>query len=130
VYLKDQLERVLIHLLGVHKNVHHHAMSIDRVRPATRVEIYKRLHWALEYMNDHYCDHIHVDRLALQSCFSSFHFKRLFKELFGESPYQYIRKLRIKKACELLQQGLPVRETCRSMGWRTLLPLSGFSKRP
>jgi len=116
-YLNEQLESILIHLLILQKDVRQDALAINKVRKSTRIEIYRRLHWALEYIHNHFHEDIKVEQLALQSCLSSFHFKRLFKELFHAPPYQYIKKLRIQKASELLMKGQPVNEVCKAVGW-------------
>jgi len=42
--------------------------------------------------------------LASQSGISEIYFRRLFKEMFGTTPKQYILELRIKKACKLLME--------------------------
>jgi AraC-like DNA-binding protein len=116
--MDDELEHILTHVLLLQKDIHHRISSIDKVKPSTRMEIYKRLNWALEFVHDHFQDDIKVEHLAAQSCLSSFHFKRLFKTFFNESPYQYIKRLRIEKARTLLAKGYPVNEVCKAVGWK------------
>jgi AraC-like DNA-binding protein len=116
--INDELEHILIHVLLLQKNIHHRISSIAKVKPSTRIEIYKRLNWALEFVHDHFQNDIQVDHLAAQSCLSSFHFKRLFKAFFNESPYQYIKRLRIEKARTLLTMGHSVQEVCKTVGWK------------
>jgi AraC family transcriptional regulator len=98
-------------------NIHRDLAAIKKVKKATRVEIYKRLQWALEFMDGHYQEQITVEDLASHACLSIFHFKRMFKEFFGETPYQYLKNIRLKKAADLLVRGMPVNEVCRSVGW-------------
>lgn len=116
-YLNEQLEGVLTHVLTIQKNIYRDVMAIKKVKAATRIEIYKRLQWAMEYIHNHYRENISVDLLASHACLSTFHFKRLFKEVFREAPYQYIRKLRIQKAGELLLKDWPVGDVCKAVGW-------------
>jgi AraC family transcriptional regulator len=118
VFLDEAFENILTQLLMMQKDIHLKISSIDKVKASTRLEIYKRLNWALEFVNDHFQEDIQVDHLAAQSCLSSFHFKRLFKEFFNESPYQYIKRLRIEKSCMLLSKGYAVQEVCRAVGWK------------
>lgn len=115
--LNEKLESILTHILVLQKGVQREVSSINKVRASTRAEIYRRLHWALEYLQNHYRNDISIDQLASQACLSSFHFKRLFKEYFRDSPYQYIKKLRIQKSAELLHTGMPVHEVCKAVGW-------------
>jgi AraC family transcriptional regulator len=116
--IEDELERILIHILVLQRNIRQRISAIDKVKPSTRIEIYRRLNWALEFVHDHFQDDIKVEHLAAQSCLSSFHFKRLFKAFFNESPYQYIKRLRIEKARILLATGHSVKEVCKTVGWK------------
>ena len=48
---------------------------------------------------------------------SRFHFQRLFKRRFGESPYQMVARLQIEHAKELLLQDVPGPEIARRVGF-------------
>ena len=116
--LQDQLEKVLLRVMVAQKDIQRRIHGIRKVKNSTKIEIFRRLHWAMDYLQDHYAENLTVDRLARHACLSPFHFKRLFREFYNEPPYQYIRKLRLKKAADLLLRGLPVNEVCRSVGWQ------------
>lgn len=56
---------------------------------------------------DHYIrenlDHaLRINKLAAQVSLSTYHFSRIFKRTFGESPHAYIVRLRLQMAQELL----------------------------
>ncbi len=57
---------------------------------------------AVDYMEQNYKSEITVQQLAKHLKISTPHLHRLFLEHTGQSPYQYILKLRIQKAKELL----------------------------
>ena len=58
---------------------------------------------AIDYMLEHFDDaSLSNEMLAAQAGVSEIYFRRLFKEMFGTTPKQYILGLRIKKACKLL----------------------------
>jgi AraC family transcriptional regulator len=116
-YLNEQMESILTHILIAQKDIYRDVMAIKKVKTATRIEIYRRLQWAMEYIHNHYDETISIDVLASQACLSVFHFKRLFREVFHEAPYQYIRKLRLQKASELLLKDWPVGDVCKAVGW-------------
>ncbi|RED43709.1 helix-turn-helix domain-containing protein [Aestuariispira insulae] len=70
-------------------------LSSGSLPPITK----KRL---IEYLEVNYSKPITVEELAGVANLSSFHFLRLFKQTFNQTPHQYLLKLRIEKACGLL----------------------------
>ena len=116
--LQENIENILTHILFLQGTVRRHAADLKSVRLSTRKEIYKRLHWALEFIHGNFEKNITLERVAEEACLSPFHFKRLFKEAFHQAPYQYIKSLRLAKAKELLRKShLQVQEVCKTVGW-------------
>jgi two-component system response regulator YesN len=67
---------------------------------------------------DHnYDKHISLEELADMVNVSSFYLSRLFKEELGESFSEYITRLRMEKAIELLAKGQSVKECCFLVGY-------------
>lgn len=62
-----------------------------------------RVQLALEYVDENYASSISLSELASHSCCSEYHFSRLFKNITGYSPYEYIVKYRVNKAKNLLK---------------------------
>jgi AraC family transcriptional regulator len=60
---------------------------------------------AVEYIQDQLDTDLTVSRIAQAVYMSPHHFKRLFKESTGQSPYQYVVEARVRKAKELLTTG-------------------------
>ncbi|MGE0590045.1 MAG: helix-turn-helix transcriptional regulator [Cyclobacteriaceae bacterium] len=116
--LDSQLNTLLGMWLEMNETTRHEIMSIDKVKIATRREIYKRLHWANEYIHNHFHEDITVEQIAHQACLSSFHFKHLYKSYFKTTPYQRIIQLRLDEARILLSKKMKVSEVCRSIGWK------------
>lgn len=59
---------------------------------------------AMDYLENNYDDpELSNDILSKKSCVSEVYFRKLFKEEYGISPKQYVQKIRINKAIELLQ---------------------------
>jgi AraC family transcriptional regulator len=115
--LNDEVESLLIHFLSINNEIRKQVLSIRKIKVSTKKEIYKRINWAVEHINNNYCTSLTIDQLAQTSCLSPFHFKRLFKEVVKETPYQYIKLLRLQRAKELLSTDHPVNEICRNVGW-------------
>lgn len=58
----------------------------------------------LELMRDRLADDLSLDDLAAEAQLSSFHFSRMFKQSMGVPPRVYLTRLRVEKACQLLEQ--------------------------
>lgn len=59
----------------------------------------------ITYINHHYTDRFSVSQLAKQCAMSETVYRKRFKQLTGLSLIQYINRLKIKKACQMLQSG-------------------------
>jgi AraC-like DNA-binding protein len=91
--------------------------------------LYKRIVQAKLFMDEHFGEGIDLDNISDEAYFSKFHFIRLFKSIYGKTPHQYLIKVRIEKAMLLLQQGLPVTDTCFTVGFDSLSSFTGLFKR-
>ena len=60
---------------------------------------------AIAQMNASFADALGVDDLAKTANMSRFHFSRLFRDEVGQAPYQYLLKVRLARAAELLRGG-------------------------
>ncbi len=73
-------------------------MNKETVSRDYKKRVDKVINFILKNMNDD----LSLERLAKISNFSPFHFQRIFKEVVGASPKQYIIKLRLETAIHLL----------------------------
>ena len=64
-----------------------------------------RVQRAIARMREEYADPLGVDDLARTAGMSRFHFSRLFRDEVGVAPYQYLLRVRVARATELLQGG-------------------------
>jgi AraC-like DNA-binding protein len=55
------------------------------------------------YIDDHIGQHISLDELAREAGVSRFHFARQFRLSTGESPMQFLRRVRIERSKSILQ---------------------------
>lgn len=76
--------------------------ALPPVKRSTREEILKRILTSVDYIYTYYNRPIDLEVLAQTSCLSKFHFLRLFKIAMGETPHQFITRVRIQKAKDLL----------------------------
>jgi AraC-like DNA-binding protein len=72
-----------------------------------------------------YAEPLDVEQLASAAGVSRAHFCRVFKEAYGETPYQYLMSRRIERAKAMLRaRDLSVTEVCLAVG---LTSLGSFS---
>ncbi|QEE43208.1 helix-turn-helix transcriptional regulator (plasmid) [Rhizobium sp. WL3] len=72
----------------------------------------------LELMRAQLSEDISLDELAAEARLSPFHFARMFKHSLGVPPRVYLTRLRIEKACELLEQtDLAVTQIAQEVGY-------------
>ncbi len=72
----------------------------------------------LELLRARLSEDICLDDLAAEARLSPFHFARMFKQSLGVPPRVYLTRLRMEKACELLETtDLPVTEIAHEVGY-------------
>jgi AraC family transcriptional regulator len=116
--LSDTMENVLQHVLHQQAGVQRDIQRIGAAKLSTRQEIYRRLSWTKDFIEDRLSTPLSTEELAQHACLSLYHFKRLFKEVHGVAPYQYIKMRRLARARQLLTAGYSVGETCKLSGWQ------------
>ncbi|MGL4238799.1 helix-turn-helix domain-containing protein [Tabrizicola sp.] len=73
---------------------------------------------SLELMRVRLSEDISLDELAVEARLSPFHFARMFKQSVGVPPRVHLTRLRVEKACELLERtDLPVTEIALEVGY-------------
>ncbi|MEM7372968.1 MAG: AraC family transcriptional regulator [Bacteroidota bacterium] len=77
----------------------------------------------------HHGEKIGVNEMADAACMSRFHFIRIFQRVYGITPRQYLRDVRIEKAKPLLKQGESVSQVCLKVGYTSLPTFSAAFKR-
>jgi AraC-like DNA-binding protein len=94
-----------------------------------QIYLYRRLVQAKLFIDANYARAIDLKSIADEAAFSRFHFIRLFKRAYGKNPHQYLTAVRIRKACELLREGIPVSDVCVMVGFESLTSFSGLFKK-
>lgn len=101
--LEELLTGLLLHLIEQNTHIGKQLSNLSAEKSSTREELYRRLIRTTDYMAAHYARAISLDELAGIACLSKFHFMRLFKTVFRQSPHQYITSLRMQEAGKLLR---------------------------
>lgn len=82
---------------------------------------------AMDYINDSLCEQLSLAAIAKTVDMSQYHFCRLFKQVTGMSPWQYVIQQRIEAAKRLLKKPqLSVVEASRLLGFSTQSQFTNF----
>jgi AraC-like DNA-binding protein len=89
-------------------------------------DLFRRLCRARDLLQEASTTPPRLPELARLSGVSQFHFLRVFKASFGETPHEYVSRLRIERSKQLLRAGHSVTEVCLEVGFSGL---GSFSSR-
>jgi AraC-like DNA-binding protein len=81
------------------------------------------------FMAKYHADKIKLDDIAAAAFMSRFHYIRIFQQVYGMTPRQFLRDLRIEKAKQLLKKGYLVTRVCFDVGYESLPTFSKVFKR-
>jgi AraC family transcriptional regulator len=101
-WLEDQFFAVARAMLRVRGRSEKQAARIPAKKLSTRLELYKRLLRGKDFLDSFHAEPLPLHEVARAACVSPYHFHRLFREVFGETPNQYLQRKRLERARELL----------------------------
>ncbi len=126
---EEQFYELLEKMILVHRNVYKQVEKLPPVKFSTKTDLYRRVNKARDFIEMNYSKPLTLEKISNEASISRFHFLRLFKEVFGETPYQYISTRRIRKAVSLLTSSdMPVTEICNEIGFDSLSSFSWLFK--
>ena len=100
---EELLVDLVVQLLILDGRLKESECLIPVVKNSTRGEIQKRLNSATDYIYSSLNENISLDDVAAAACLSKFHFLRLFKSVYNQTPHQFITTIRIERAKSLLR---------------------------
>ena len=100
---------------GLMREVLFHLLQGDNAAPLFSLVSHNthlaRMERVLKHLHEHYGDQLDVEQLANMANMSISSFHRNFRQVTSSSPIQYIKKLRLNRAKELLlDQGLKIKQ--------------------
>ncbi len=103
-------------------------INIPAAKKSTKQELIKRMVVAKDYIYSNYNNPtLSVGYVSECVSMSHFHFLRIFRHVYGISPYQYLKGIRIEKAKYLIRKTqMPIDEIAYAVGFReatTLYPI-------
>jgi transcriptional regulator GlxA family with amidase domain len=96
-------------------------LLLQRRRGAHDLAVLERLRRARVRMAADAGTALDLAAMAETACFSKFHFLRLFRQAYGETPARYLSQLRLERARTLLETtDRSVSEICLAVGFESL----------
>lgn len=77
----------------------------------------KQVEQAMRYMSLQYQQPLSIEHIAQESGYHRTHFCKIFKQVTGVSPYQYLTLIRMNQAARLLKERLPVQQVASAVGY-------------
>jgi AraC family transcriptional regulator len=120
-FIIGQYHVVLNELFLSQYDIQKKIQKITAVKFSTQKELFKRLHYAKDYIESCYMEDITLSQLANVACLNSAYLLRKFKQYFNKTPHQYLIQKRMAIAAGLLaHSGQPVTEVCFNSGYADL----------
>ena len=107
MWIEEQFVSLAHDLLHLYDEVRKRISHLPGRKAGTREELYRRVSRGRDFIHAHAFSRISLKEVAQASFLSPYHFHRAFRRAFGISPHEYVTRLRIDRATQLL---LTVRE--------------------
>jgi AraC family transcriptional regulator len=129
-WLEDQFLEAATALCRVRGELGKRAAKIPAKKSATRLELYRRLLRGKDYMDSFFGAQVRLAEVASEACLSPYHFHRLFRQVFHETPNEYLQRKRLANAQRLLERGeQSVTDICLEVGFESITSFSGLFRR-
>ncbi|HMS63795.1 MAG TPA: AraC family transcriptional regulator [Ignavibacteria bacterium] len=129
-WINEHFYFILEKLLIIHKNLYEEISKLPPVKLSTKIEIYKRICRAKEFMDSCYAKPINLESISKEACLSQFHFLRLFKSIYKKTPHQYLTGKRLGKAFNLLSEtDKSITDICFETGYESMGSFSTLVKK-
>lgn len=104
--------------------------AIPSIKTATKKDLFRRLHRGKECIDELFQLPLSIETVATEACLSEYHFFRLFKTVFGQTPHQYLNQKRLSYASHLLlRQRASVTEAAVASGFSDIYSFSKAFKK-
>ena len=94
-----------------------HLSKLDFKRNVTNEEVFRAVFQAKSLIDEYITENLSLEKIAYQIGISKYHFIRVFKSVFGISPYQYQKRKRLELAKIDLMGGSEILTTAIRYGF-------------
>ncbi len=125
-FLKEELFYSLAEsIITDQRFIFNHLNKMDFKKVNTNEEVFRLLLNAKELLDLHAMKNLSLEEISAGAGISKYHFIRLFKNVFGISPYQYQIRRRLENAKLEILKGVSILDTTFAYGYADL---ASFSK--
>ncbi len=107
ISLKQQIDDLFIAISELivqeQLSIDNNFMNLKVVKHNTKRELYKSIIETKEYLNDNFKEKISLDIISRDVGISKYYLHRLFREINGNTPLEYLKNIRLEKAKNKLQ---------------------------
>jgi len=129
-WFEEQFRLLLVALIEVDSKIQDEIDRVPAARAATRDELYRRIQNARDFMEAGLSGPLSIQEIASAAAFSPFHLLRIFKQVFGETPHQYLTRRRVEAAKSYLKNtDMSVTDICLAIGFESLGSFSWMFRR-
>ncbi len=105
-------------LLDLHGLLRQQADHLCAKKASTREELLRRLQIGRDYLEAQLAQPLNLGQLSQEAQLSPYHFLRLFKAAYGQTPFQYLRQARMRRAVYLLEHSsLSIATVAEAVGY-------------
>ena len=83
-------------------------------------DTFRRLCRGRDLLASEYPSRVLLEHAAREACLSEYHFHRLFRVSFGETPHEFLTRMRMDRAKQMLASERSVTEVCFEIGYESL----------
>jgi len=109
----------------------YYEQEVERIAETALLPAYQyvQIRQSRAFMEKYLSEKIDLEKMAAAAFMSRFHYIRIFHQVYGVTPRQHLRDLRISRARELLKTGISVTRVCLEVGYDSLPTFSSAFKR-
>jgi AraC family transcriptional regulator len=110
--------------------IYRNLSQLKHLKLSTRKEILKRLGIAMEYMDEHFLTIENINEIAKVCAMSEYHFYRSFKQVYHNTPHQYLLQKKLHAASEMIAcQDILLNEVATNCGFPDIATFSKAFKK-
>jgi AraC-like DNA-binding protein len=129
-FLKEELFYSLAEsIITDQRFIFNHLNKMDFKKVNTNEEVFRLLLKAKDLLDLHAMKNLSLEEISQGAGISKYHFIRLFKNVFGISPYQYQIRRRLENAKLELLKGVSILDTAFTHGYADLATFSKAFKK-